>query len=159
MAPTQVKILGVCPLHEPEPRSAAFRPQQRRNFHALGQMASSLDRHGVCGLKAALVRLRAHLDSGVKVPDLADTEGPVTESNCIGAITPGGEQLEVNDQSVTPGLQAEVQSELDSVGGFGEPASVKAKPKRNRAASAEGVDAAGREPQMVGDRMVGNPSD
>src|SRR6266536_3743414 len=106
---------------------------------------------GVCGLKSALVRLRAHLDSGVKVPDLADTEGPVTESNCIGAITPGGEQLEVNDQSVTPGLQAEVQSELDSVGGFGEPASVKAKPKRNSAASAEGVDAAGREPQMVGD--------
>ena len=95
----------------------------------------------------------------MKVPDLADTEGPVTESNCIGAITPGGEQLEVNDQSVTPGLQAEVQSELGSVGGFGEPASVKAKPKRNRAASAEGVDAAGREPQMVGDRMVGNPSD
>src|SRR5437867_6240984 len=30
--------------HEPELRSAAFRPQQRRNFHALGQMASSLDR-------------------------------------------------------------------------------------------------------------------
>jgi len=37
----------------------------------------------------------------VKVPDLADTEGPVTESNCVGATPPGGEQLEVNEQSVT----------------------------------------------------------
>ena len=43
------------------------------------------------------VRLKALMNSRVKVPDLADTEGPVTESNCIGAITPGGEQLEVND--------------------------------------------------------------
>ena len=65
----------------------------------------------------------------------------------------------MNDQSVTPGLQAEAHSELDSVGGFGEPASVKAKPERNSAASAEGVDAAGGEPQMVGDRMVGSLSD
>ena len=105
------------------------------------------------------MRLRAHLDSRVQVPDLADTARPVTESNCAGAITPGGKQLKVNDQSVTPGLQAEVQSELDSVGGSGESASVKTKPERNRAASAEGVDAAGGEPQMVGDRMVGSLSD
>jgi len=47
------------------------------------------------------VRLKAHLNSRVKVPDLADTVGPVTESNCAGAIPPGGKQLEVNDQSVT----------------------------------------------------------
>ena len=80
------------------------------------------------------------MDSGVKVPDLADTEGPVTESNCIGAITPGGEQLEVNDQSVTPGLQAEVNRELDSVGGFGEPTREAAKPEQNNAVSAEGVE-------------------
>lgn len=33
------------------------------------------------------------------------------------------------------------------------------KPERNRAASAEGVEAAGGEPWMVGDRMVGNPID
>jgi hypothetical protein len=76
----------------------------------------------------------------VKVPDLADTVRPVTESNCIGAIPPGGKQLKVNDQSVTPGLQAEVHSELDSVGGFGEPASAKAKPEQNSAASVEGVE-------------------
>ena len=35
---------------------------------------------------AALVRLRADWNSRVRVPDLTDTEGPVTESNCIGAI-------------------------------------------------------------------------
>src|SRR5205809_5629109 len=116
-------------------RSADFSSQQLSNLPSRqGFLQPSFPFSRCCGLKSALVRLRAHLDSGVKVPDLADTEGPVTESNCIGAITPGGEQLEVNDQSVTPGLQAEVQSELDSVGGFGEPASVKAKPKRNRAA-------------------------
>ena len=60
---------------------------------------------GICeggaGQPASLVRLKAQLDSRVKVPDLADTEWPITESNCAGAITSGGEQLEVNDQSVT----------------------------------------------------------
>jgi len=48
------------------------------------------------------VRLRAIADSGVKVPDLADTVGPVSERNCIGAKSPGGEQQEENDQAVTP---------------------------------------------------------
>jgi hypothetical protein len=48
------------------------------------------------------VRLRALFDSGVKVPDLANTARPVSESNCIGARTPGGEQLDENDQAVTP---------------------------------------------------------
>ena len=52
-------------------------------------------------MSAALVRLRTHLDSRVKVPDLADTARPVTEGNCAGAIPPGGEQPEVNEQSVT----------------------------------------------------------
>ena len=47
------------------------------------------------------MRLKAHLNRRVKVPDLADTVGPVIESNCAGAITPGGEQLEMNNQSVT----------------------------------------------------------
>jgi hypothetical protein len=41
----------------------------------------------------ALVRLKAHGDDRVKVPDLADTEGPIIESNCAGAILPGGESL------------------------------------------------------------------
>ena len=89
---------------------------------------------------AALVRLRAHWNSRVKVPDLADTVGPVTESNCIGAIPPGGEQLEVNDQSVTTSVRRGGQSELDSVGGSGEPASATAKPEQNSAASVEGVE-------------------
>ena len=47
------------------------------------------------------VRLKAHLNSRVRVPDLADTVEPVTESNCARAITLGGEQLKVNNQSVT----------------------------------------------------------
>mgnify|MGYP007030122909 CR=1 FL=1 len=51
---------------------------------------------------SARVRLRAHVDSGVKVLDLADPEGPVTERNCAGAIPRGGEQREVNEPSVTP---------------------------------------------------------
>ena len=68
------------------------------------------------------MRLRAHRNSRVKVPDLADTVGPVTESNCIGAITPGGEQLDVNHQSVTRSTRMDGQRELDSVGGSGEPA-------------------------------------
>jgi hypothetical protein len=47
------------------------------------------------------VRLRAHLTRVVKVRSWADTVGPVTERNCIGATSPGGEQREVNDQSAT----------------------------------------------------------
>ena len=89
-----------------------------------------------------LVCLRAYLDSRVRVPDLADTERPVTESNCVGVITPSGEQLEVNDQSVTmSGVFG--QGELDSVGGSGELASATAKPERNRAASVEAVERVG----------------
>src|SRR5258708_327065 len=53
-------------------------------------------------LKPGLVRLRALFDSRVEVPDLADTVRPVSERNCIGAITPGGEQRKENDQAVTP---------------------------------------------------------
>src|SRR3989304_2484241 len=85
------------------------------------------------------VRLKAHLNGRVKVPDLADTVGPVTESNCAGAISPGGKQLEVNDQSVT---QSRVpgQSELDTVGGFWRACGAAAKPEQNSAAGAEGVD-------------------
>ena len=58
------------------------------------------------------MRLRAHLDSRVKVPDLADTARPVTEGNCAGAITPGGEQLEVNDQSVTPSFSEDTVNSI-----------------------------------------------
>src|SRR3989454_7814538 len=111
------------------------------------------------GHRPALVRLRAHWNSRVKVPDLADTVGPVTESNCIGAISPGGEQLEVNHQSVTPSARMGGQSELDSVGGSGEPASARRSPNKIvRPALREWI-ASGREPQMVGDRMVGSSGD
>ena len=109
--------------------------------------------------ETTLVRLRAHMNSRVKVPDLADTVGPVTESNCIGAITPGGEQLNVNNQSVTPDLREEDQSELDSVGGVDEPPSERRSPNKiERPAQREWI-AAGRAPQMVGDRMVGSSCD
>ena len=62
------------------------------------------------------------MNSRVRVPDLADTVEPVTESNCAGAITSGGEQLEVNDQSVTTSSLNGGDRELDSVGGSDEPA-------------------------------------
>jgi len=64
------------------------------------------------------VRLRAHLNSRVRVPDLADTVEPVTESNCAEAITSGGKQLKVNNQSVTPSSLNGGDCELVSVGGI-----------------------------------------
>jgi len=102
------------------------------------------------------VRLRAHRNSRVKVPDLADTVGPVTESNCIGAITPGGEQLKVNHQSVTKCARMGGRSELDSVGGFGEPARAWRSPNEIVRPALREWNASGRKPQMVGDRMVGS---
>src|SRR5213083_68357 len=108
---------------------------------------------------SALVRLRAHWNSRVKVPDLADTVGPVTESNCIGAITPGGEQLKVNHQSVTPSARMGGQSELDSVCGFGELASARRSPNKIERPALREWNASGREPWMVGDRMVGSSGD
>ena len=102
----------------------------------------------------ARVRLRAHWNSRVRVPDLADTEGPVTESNCIGAISPGGEQLEVNHQSVTRSVRRSGRSELDSVGGSGELASAGRSPNKIERPALRQWNASGREPQMVGDRMV-----
>jgi hypothetical protein len=54
------------------------------------------------------------MNSRVRVPDLADTVEPVTESNCAGAITPGGEQLEVNDQSVTTSSREETVNSIRS---------------------------------------------
>ena len=110
-------------------------------------------------LKPGLVRLRAHRNSRVQVPDLADTVGPVTESNCIGAIPPGGEQLNVNHQSVTPSVRRAGQSELDSVGGSGEPASQRRSPNKIVRPALREWSASGRGPQMVGDRMVGSSGD
>jgi hypothetical protein len=98
------------------------------------------------------VRLKAQLDSRVKVPDLADTEGPITESNCAGAITPGGEQLEVNDQSVT-----QVNSIRSAVSD--EPAREGRSPNKIELSAWRQWIATDREPQMVGDRMVGSPND
>jgi len=105
------------------------------------------------------VRLKAHLNSRVKVPDLADTERPVIESNCAGAITPGGEQLEMNEQSVTtiPGRGNKVNSirsaELASQHSPGE-----AHNKIRLPAQRE-WNAAGGGPQMIGDGMFGSSGD
>ena len=107
----------------------------------------------------ALVRLRAYWNSRVQVPDLADTVGPVAESNCIGAISPGGEQLEVNHQSVTTSVRRGGPRELDSVGGSGELASVRRSPNEIVRSALREWNASDREPSMVGDRMVGRSGD
>ena len=98
------------------------------------------------------MRLKAHSNSGVKVPDLADTVGPVTESNCAGAIPPGGKQLEVNDQSVI-----QVNSIRSAVSD--EPAREGRSPNKIELSAWSQWRASGREPQMVGDRMVGSSND
>jgi hypothetical protein len=95
----------------------------------------------------------------VEVPDLADTVRPVTESSCIGAIPPGGEQLEVNHPSVTASARRGGQSELDSVGGSGELASAGRSPNKIERPALREWNASGREPPMVGDRMVGSSGD
>lgn len=104
------------------------------------------------------MRLRAHLNSRVEVPDLADTVGPVTESNCAGAIPPGGEQLEVNKQSVTGlDIRRQVNSIRSAV-----LASLRAKrrsPNKIERPALREWSASGREPQMVGDGMFGSSSD
>ena len=102
--------------------------------------------------------LRAHLDSRVKVPDLADTARPVTEGNCAGAITPGGEQLEVNDQSVTPSFSEDTVNSIR----LAVLASLRLKwrsPNEIVLPALREWNASGREPQMVGDGMIGSPSD
>ena len=106
----------------------------------------------------ALVRLRAHLNRRVKVPDLAITLGPVTESNCAGAIPPGGKQLELNEQSVT---RLDTQRQVNSIR-----SAVLASLQAQRRSPNEIVRpalrewiASGREPQMVGDGMFGSSSD
>ena len=107
---------------------------------------------------SALVRLRAHLNRRVKVPDLAITLGPVTESNCAGAIPPGGKQLELNEQPVT---RLDTQRQVNSIG-----SAVLASLRAQRRSPNEIVRpalrewiASGREPQMVGDGMFGSSSD
>jgi hypothetical protein len=105
------------------------------------------------------VRLKAHSNSRVKVPGLADTVGPEMESNCAGAITPGGEQLEMNYQSVTrvPREGTKVNSfrsaDLASLHSSGE-----AQNKIRLPAQREWI-AAGGDTQMIGDGMVGSSSD
>jgi len=120
---------------------------------------ASLWNKGVAGRMPALVRLRAHWNSRVQVPDLADTVGPVTESNCIGAKSPGGKQLEVKHQSVTPSARMGGQSELDSICGSGELASARRSPNKIEWPALREWNASGREPWMVGDRMVGSSGD
>ena len=104
------------------------------------------------------VRLRAHLNSRVRVPDLADTVGPVTESNCVGAISPGGEQLEVNEQSVT---RSPVGDKVNSIRSA-VLASLRRKERSPNTIERPALrewNASGREPQRVGDGMFGSSSD
>ena len=104
------------------------------------------------------VRLKAHLNSRVRVPDLADTEGPVTESNCAGAISPGGEQLEVNNQSVTrSGSPDKVNSIRSAV--LASLRERRRSPNKIVPPALREWNASEGEPQMVGDGMVGSSSD
>ena len=88
------------------PFSVARRKLRTTHFFAEGRKLE-LEHAGLGGPPKpargprALVRLRAHWNSRVQVPDLADTVRPIAERNCIGATPPGGEQREANDQSVT----------------------------------------------------------
>ena len=105
------------------------------------------------------MRLRALFDSRVKVPDLADTVGPVSERNCIGAISPGGEHREENDQAVTPwrANRYNVNSIRSAV-----LASLRAQrrsPNKIVLPALREWIASGREPQMVGDSMDGSQRD
>ena len=105
------------------------------------------------------VRLKAHLNSRVKVPDLADTVGPVIESNRAGAIPPGGEQLEMNEQSITtiPCTGNKVNS-IRSVGLASQHSPGEAHNEIALPAQRE-WNAAGGGPQMIGDGMFGSSSD
>ena len=86
------------------------------------------------------MRLSALFDSRVKVPDLADTVGPVSERNLHRGDTPGW-RATGREQPGRNALAVELpESELDSAGGAGELASARAKPEQNRAPSAEGVE-------------------
>ena len=97
--------------------------------------------------------------TGLKVPDLADTERPVIESNCAGATTPGGEQLEMNEQSVTtiPGIGNKVNS-IRSAGLASRHSPGEARNKIRLPAQREWI-ATGGGPQMIGDGMLGSSSD
>jgi hypothetical protein len=109
--------------------------------------------------RSGMVRLKAHSNRRVKVPDLANTEGLVIESNCAGAITPGGEQLEMNEQSVTmiPGKGNKVNS-IRSAGLASRPWIGEAHNEIALPAQRE-WNAAGGGPQMIGDGMFGSSSD
>ena len=105
------------------------------------------------------MRLRALIDSRVRVPDLADTVGPVSERNCIGAIPPGGEHREENDQAVTPW-----RSNCHNVNSIRSAvlASLLAKwrsPNEIVLLALREWMASSRKPQMVGDSMVGSQRD
>ena len=104
------------------------------------------------------MRLRPHLNSRVRVPDLADTEGPVTEGNCIGAIPPGGEQPEVNEQSVTKFSSENTVNSIRSAVLASLLGKRRSPNEIVRPALREWI-ASGREPQMVGDGMFGSSGD
>ena len=105
------------------------------------------------------MRLKARHDSGMKVPDLADTVGPVSESNCIGAIPPGGEQLEEKFQAVTTRRKQPPHGELVSVGACDESAEPRRNPNKIEPTAPREWIAAGGQAQMFGDGMEGSHDD
>ena len=101
----------------------------------------------------SLVRLKWCLVGVVKVHFCALKKRAVSNRNCV-VETQGGEQRDEKGQSVTTSSKNGGQRELDSVGGSGEPANARRSPNKIvRPALREWI-ASGREPQMVGDRMV-----
>ena len=94
----------------------------------------------------------------MQVPDLADTVGPVTESNCAGAISPGGKQLNVNDQSVTRSPVGDKVNSIRSAVLASLRAQGRSPNKIVRPALRKWI-ASGRGPQRVGDGMIRSPRD
>src|SRR3989441_860094 len=113
---------------------------------------------------SALVRLGWCLDEAVQVRFCAVKNRAVLNRNCVVA-TRGGEQRNENSQSVTPFVDQDEQSELDSVGGDGRACERCAKPVAEGKTlwhPQSGLEQSPTTPPtdtplMVGDRMAGRP--
>jgi len=105
-------------------RSSRFEPPNRSADAVVGQASRLSGEASIgCESSASLAAPPDRQDAcpttgfGGRVPDLADTEGPITESNCIGATPPGGEQLEVNRRNVVLGPEVHLfRADSDSAG-------------------------------------------
>jgi hypothetical protein len=150
--PAQLNVVGGGCRAATTPPASSGRPQDAGDGYA------PLNAALLVAARRVPVRLRAHSNSRVRVPDLADTVGPITESNCAGATSPGGEQLEVNEQSVTRFPSGNKVNSIRSAVLASLLAQRRSPNKIVRPALREWI-ASGREPQMVGDGMLGSSSD